>query len=116
MFGVGFQELLVILVIALLVFGPKKLPELARSMGRAFAEFRRASTELRQHLDFNEPPPPRPAPEPNPEPDPEPGRELAEPTPAPDPELPAPTTAEPAMAEADESDDDAASADAERSS
>jgi TatA/E family protein of Tat protein translocase len=114
MFGVGFQELLVILVIALLVFGPKKLPELARSMGRAFAEFRRASTELRQHLDFNEPPPPRPAPEP--EPEPEPDKELAEPTPAPGPELPAPTTAEPAMAEAGESDDDAPSTDAERSS
>ena len=114
MFGVGFQELLVILVIALLIFGPKKLPELARSMGRAFAEFRRASTELRQHLDFSEPPPPppRPAPEPNPEP----GKVLAEPKPEPSPELPAPKTAEPTMAETGESDDDAPSADGERSS
>jgi TatA/E family protein of Tat protein translocase len=125
MFGVGFQELLVILVIALLIFGPKKLPELARSMGRAFAEFRRASTELRQHLDFNEPlppPPPRPAPEPEKalaEPDkalPEPDKALAEPKPEPSPELPAPKTAEPALAEAGESDDDAPSADGERSS
>jgi TatA/E family protein of Tat protein translocase len=64
MFGIGFQELLVILVIALLVFGPKKLPELARSLGKGFAEFRRASNDLRQHLDVTEPPPPPEPPKP----------------------------------------------------
>src|SRR3972149_6015007 len=48
MFGIGFQELVVILVVALLVFSPTKLPELARSLGRGLAEFRRASSDLRQ--------------------------------------------------------------------
>ena len=46
------QEIVVILVLALLVFGPKRLPELARSLGRGLAELRRASTDLRQT--FNE--------------------------------------------------------------
>ena len=48
-------ELLVILVIGLLVLGPKRLPELARSLGRGLAEFRRASTDMRKEfLDVTE--------------------------------------------------------------
>ena len=50
MFGMGMQELIVIFVIALLVFGPSKLPELGRSLGRAMAEFKRASEELKEGL------------------------------------------------------------------
>ena len=50
MFGIGMTELMVILVIGLLVIGPKKLPELARSLGRGLAEFRRASTEMRREF------------------------------------------------------------------
>ena len=50
MFGIGFPELIVILVVALLVFGPARLPELARSLGRGLAEFRRASSDLRQSV------------------------------------------------------------------
>jgi len=65
MFGIGMTELVVILVVALIVFGPTRLPELARSLGRAMGEFRRASTDLRQT--FNESiqdPKPAPAPAP----------------------------------------------------
>lgn len=50
MFGIGMTELLVIFVIALLVLGPKRLPEMARSLGKAMAEFRRASSELRREF------------------------------------------------------------------
>ena len=50
MFGLGFTEILVILVVALLVFGPDRLPELARSLGRGLAEFRRASNDLRRSV------------------------------------------------------------------
>jgi TatA/E family protein of Tat protein translocase len=50
MFGLGFTEILVILVVALLVFGPDKLPELARSLGRGLSEFRRASNDLRRSV------------------------------------------------------------------
>ena len=51
MFGIGMPELIVIFVIALLVVGPKKLPELARALGRGFGEFKRATNEIRQTLD-----------------------------------------------------------------
>jgi TatA/E family protein of Tat protein translocase len=56
-------ELILILVVALLVFGPNRLPELARSLGRGLAEFRRASSDLRDQL-MTEPPRPPPAPAP----------------------------------------------------
>jgi Tat protein translocase TatB subunit len=61
MFGIGMTELLVILVIGLIVLGPKRLPELARSLGKGLAEFRRASTDLRREfLDVAEEPPTKP--------------------------------------------------------
>ncbi len=50
MFGIGIQELGIILIVALLVFGPKRLPELARTLGRGLGEFRRASQDLRESL------------------------------------------------------------------
>ncbi len=53
MFDIGLQEMLVIGVIALLVFGPSKLPELGRMVGRAMREFRRASDEFRQTVETN---------------------------------------------------------------
>jgi TatA/E family protein of Tat protein translocase len=52
MFGsIGVPELIVILTIALIFFGPRKLPELGRSLGRSLNEFKRASNELRNTLD-----------------------------------------------------------------
>jgi TatA/E family protein of Tat protein translocase len=48
---IGFPELIIILVVALIVFGPRKLPELGRSLGRSLGEFKRASNELRSTLD-----------------------------------------------------------------
>jgi TatA/E family protein of Tat protein translocase len=50
MFGIGMPELLVIFVIALLVFGPKELPKIGRTIGKAMGEFRRASDELRDGI------------------------------------------------------------------
>jgi TatA/E family protein of Tat protein translocase len=52
MFGsIGMPELIVIFVIALIIFGPRKLPELGRSLGRSLSEFKRASNELRSTLE-----------------------------------------------------------------
>jgi sec-independent protein translocase protein TatA len=52
MFGpIGMPELVIILVIALIIFGPRKLPELGRSLGRSINEFKKASNELRSTLE-----------------------------------------------------------------
>jgi len=48
MWNLGFPELVVIFVVALLVFGPRKLPELGKSLGKGLAEFKRASNELKR--------------------------------------------------------------------
>jgi sec-independent protein translocase protein TatA len=48
---IGFPELVIIFVVALIVFGPRKLPELGRSLGKGLAEFKRASNELQRTLD-----------------------------------------------------------------
>lgn len=48
MFGIGMPELIVIFIVALLVFGPRKLPELGKALGRGLREFKRASEELKE--------------------------------------------------------------------
>ena len=53
MFGIGMPELLLLLAIALIVVGPKKLPELAKALGRGFAEFKKATNELKESLETN---------------------------------------------------------------
>ena len=55
MFGIGTGELLVILFIILLVFGSKKLPELAQGLGRGIREFKKATSEIEEELDLNKP-------------------------------------------------------------
>ena len=49
--SIGMPELIIIFVIALIIFGPRKLPELGRSLGKSLAEFKRASNELKSTLE-----------------------------------------------------------------
>ncbi|MEJ2154859.1 MAG: Sec-independent protein translocase protein TatB [Desulfobacteraceae bacterium] len=51
MFGIGMPELLLVLALALIIIGPKKLPELAKSLGRALGEFKRATSDLKQSIE-----------------------------------------------------------------
>lgn len=52
MFGsIGFQELMIVLVLALLVFGPKKLPEIGRSLGKTLREFKKAGEDVTRSLE-----------------------------------------------------------------
>ena len=51
MFGIGMPELLLILAVALVAIGPKKLPDLAKSLGKALGEFKRATNDLKQSIE-----------------------------------------------------------------
>jgi len=53
MFGMGMPEILLILALALIVIGPKKLPDLAKALGRALGEFKRATSELKASMDID---------------------------------------------------------------
>ncbi len=94
--SLGVPELLFILVLALLVFGPRKLPEIGRTLGRALGEFRRATTDLKRTLDVElsteEPVSPKPPKAPKPP------RVPPEPV---TPENPTPPPAVPVAAEAE---------------
>lgn len=54
MFGIGMPEMILILAVALIVIGPKKLPDLAKSLGRALGEFKKATNELKDSLQIDD--------------------------------------------------------------
>jgi len=54
MFGIGMSELLLILAIALIILGPKRLPDLARALGKGLSEFRKAANDIKSTLDIEE--------------------------------------------------------------
>lgn len=100
--SLGLPELLFILVLALLIFGPKRLPEIGRTIGKGLAEFRRASNDLKRSIDTEilsadsaERRPAPPSPRATVAPEPAPGdAEAPEPIPAPEPGAPAERAAE----------------------
>ena len=66
MFNIGPEEIILILVIALIVFGPKRLPEIGRTVGKSLREFRKASDDIRQELSLHLDDEPEAAPAPAP--------------------------------------------------
>jgi len=54
MFGIGMPELIIILIIALIIFGPKKLPEMGKALGRAIKEFKKTSQELKEEIELED--------------------------------------------------------------
>jgi len=96
MFGIGFQEMLIILVVVLIFFGPKRLPDLAKSLGKGIAEFKKASDEVRKGIEDA-------VKEESAEGTPNPPEDLSAygkaPGSAPAPSVPAPSTGAPATAE-----------------
>jgi TatA/E family protein of Tat protein translocase len=80
--SIGFGEILVILLLGLIIFGPKRLPEMGRTVGRSLREFRRAAADLRAEIesDVDDGPPKVPSPAEQPE-HPEPSEPPAMPKP-----------------------------------
>ncbi len=54
MFGIGMPEMILIFALALIVLGPKKLPELAKSLGRAMGEFKKAASDIKDSMDMDD--------------------------------------------------------------
>lgn len=57
MFGIGMPEVLIILALALIILGPKKLPEIAKTLGKAFGEFRKSVNDLKESVEIDPDPP-----------------------------------------------------------
>ncbi len=75
MFGIGTTELIIIMFIILLIFGAKKLPELAQGLGKGIREFKKASNEIQDELNFDKPDEIKPTKEEKSEPEPKSAKE-----------------------------------------